>query len=164
LAAKEKNATGTAPRPSVGIGVLIVNVKGEILLSKRKKKYGFGKLALPGGHVEWMESLVATAKREVLEETGIKLDDVEEMRDYTEELNPKAKKHYVTFYLIAKMPDDQIPKSMEPRKHGPWKWYDPFDLPKHAWSPTKRLVKRSAHLIVRFIKKVQGDHIAKYSR
>ena len=164
MAVKAKNANGKVKRPSVGIGVLIVNVHGKILLSKRKKPYGFGKLALPGGHVEWMEPLVKTARREVFEETGIALGDVEEMRDYTEELNPKAKKHYVTFYLIAKMPDDQKPKSMEPKKHGPWKWYDPFDLPKNAWSPTVRLCQRSGHLIARFIKKVQGDHIAKYSR
>lgn len=164
MATKEKNASGKEKRPSVGIGVLIVDVHGKILLSKRRKPYGRGKLALPGGHVEWMESLVATAKREVKEETGIILENVEEMRDYTEELNLKAKKHYVTFYLIAAMPDNQRPVDMEPKKHGPWNWYDPFDLPKHAWEPTKRLVKRSGHQIAAFIRKVKGDHIAKYNR
>jgi 8-oxo-dGTP diphosphatase len=147
---KERNASGKAKRPSVGIGVLIMNKDGHILLSKRKKKYGFGKLALPGGHVEWMESLVETAKREVLEETGIQLDKVEELRDYTEEIRPEDGKHYVTFYLIAQMPEDQEPRQMEPAKHGPWGWYDPFKLPRHAWSPTKRLVKRSGDLIRKF--------------
>jgi 8-oxo-dGTP diphosphatase len=161
---KEKNASGKAKRPSVGIGVLVVNVNGQILLSKRKKKYGYGKLALPGGHVEWMESLVATAKREVEEETGLVLDEVVELRDYTEELNPKAKKHYVTFYLIAKLPENQTPVCKEPKKHGPWKWYDPFNLPKDAWEPTVRLCERSGHLIASFIRKIQGDHIAKYNK
>lgn len=160
----EKNPKGKAKRPSVGIGVLVVNVHGDILLSKRRKPYGRGKLALPGGHVEWMESLVTTAKREVKEETGIVLKDATEMRDYTEELNPKAGKHYVTFYLIAALPEGQRPVDTEPLKHGPWGWYDPFNLPKHAWEPTKRLVKRSGQQIASFIKKVQGDHIAKYSR
>lgn len=159
----EKNANGKKKRPDIGVGVLVVNHQGYILLSKRLKPYGFGKLALPGGHVEWMETLVETAKREVLEETGIKLKKVEEMRDYTEELNRKMNKHYATFYLIARA-DGAKPKDMEPLKHGPWGWYDPFDLPKHAWNPTKRLVKRSGHLIAAFIKKMQGDHIAKYNR
>jgi 8-oxo-dGTP diphosphatase len=152
---KEKNASGKAKRPSVGIGVLIVNNDGHILLSKRLKEYGFGKLALPGGHVEWMESLVETAKREVLEETGIALDKVEELRDYTEEIRPLDGKHYVTFYLIARMPDGQQPRQMEPKKHGPWGWYDPFKLPRHAWSPTKRLIKRSGHLVSAFVNQMK---------
>ena len=154
---KERNASGKAKRPSVGIGVLVVNRDGHILLSKRKKKYGFGKLALPGGHVEWMESLVETAKREVLEETGVRLDEVEELRDYTEELRPEDGKHYVTFYLIAQMPDGQTAREMEPEKHGAWSWYDPFKLPKNAWSPTKRLIKRSGHLIRAFISQMLWD-------
>jgi 8-oxo-dGTP diphosphatase len=152
---KEKNPNGKKKRPDIGVGVLVINQNGHILLSKRLKPYGFGKLALPGGHVEWMETLVQTAKREVLEETGIKLGKCEEMRDYTEELNRKMDKHYATFYLIAAMPKGQKPKDMEPHKHGPWGWYDPFNLPRHAWNPTKRLIKRSGHLITAFINRIK---------
>jgi|SRR5208337_6833 len=137
-------------RPEVGIGVLVVR-DGKILLSRRLKPYGYGKLSLPGGHVEWNESLVECAKREVLEETGIKLKKAEELRDYTEEIDPKAGKHYVTFYLIARCPDGQEPRTTEPSKHGPWGWYDPFDLPGGAWSPTKRLMSRSGNVIRSFI-------------
>lgn len=152
---REKNTDGTKRRPYIGVGVLVVNQDGHILLSKRLKSYGFGKLSLPGGHVEWMEKLVQTAKREVLEETGIRLKKCEEMRDYTEERNRKMDKHYATFYLIAEMPKNQKPQSMEPEKHGAWDWYDPFHLPKHAWNPTKRLVKRSGHLITAFINRMR---------
>jgi len=129
-----------AKRPSIGIGVLIIRDR-KILLSRRMKKYGFGKLALPGGHVEWMEDLRTTAVREVLEETGIKLRrrDVRNLFVYSEEINRKQDKHYVTFYLTAKMPKGQEPKDMEPHKHGPWNWYDPLNLPRDAWKPTKRL-------------------------
>ena len=152
---KEKNGSGKAKRPDIGVGVLVINQDGHILLSKRLKPYGYGKLALPGGHVEWMETLVQTAKREVLEETGIRLKKCEEMRDYTEELNRKMDKHYATFYLIAEMPKNQKPRDTEPHKHGPWGWYDPFNLPRHAWNPTKRLVKRSGHLITAFINQMK---------
>ena len=79
-----------AKRPSVGVGVLVINSKGEILLSRRLKPYGFRKLALPGGHVEWMESHRETALREVKEESGIRLRKVEELRDSTEEINKRA--------------------------------------------------------------------------
>jgi 8-oxo-dGTP diphosphatase len=160
---KEKNANGRKKRPSVGVGVLVVNEDGHILLSRRLKPYGYGKLALPGGHVEWMETLIETAKREVWEEAGIRLRKVEELHDYTQERNRKAGKHYATFYLIAALPKGQKPQDKEPEKHGPWQWYDPFNLPRHAWRPTKRLVKRSGHLIQAFITQMKypGKKIAK---
>jgi 8-oxo-dGTP diphosphatase len=135
---KAKTKEKKPKRPSVGVGVLVVKDK-KILLSRRLKAYGFGKLALPGGHVEWMESLKVTAKREVLEETGIKLGRIHNLYVYSEEVHPKNGKHYVTFYLIAKCPKNQEPRDMEPHKHGPWGWYDPFNLPKSTWRPTKRL-------------------------
>ena len=137
-------------RPGIGIGVLIVH-DGKILLSTRLKKYGNGKLALPGGHVEWMETHVDTAVREVFEETGIRLSKkrVYHLYVYSEEVHPKLGKHYVTFYLIAKMPKGQKPKDMEPRKHGPWAWYDPFNLPRHTWEPTKRLCTKTAGTLIR---------------
>jgi 8-oxo-dGTP diphosphatase len=146
-------------RPSIGIGVLIVRDR-KILLSTRLKKYGYGKLALPGGHVEWMEDLRDTAVREVLEETGIRLSkrSVHNLWVYSEEVHPKLGKHYVTFYLIAAMPKGQEPMDMEPRKHGKWDWYDPFDLPRNTWRPTKRLCqfgrhgqRGAANLILEFI-------------
>lgn len=143
--------TKTIKRPSVGIGVLVLNDDDHILLARRLKPYGYGKRALPGGHVEWMESLVAASKREVFEETGIRLKKVEELRDYTEEIDPKSGNHYVTFYMIARLPNGQKPRRMEPSKQSEWGWYDPFNLPKNAWAPTKRLVKRGGRLISEFI-------------
>jgi 8-oxo-dGTP diphosphatase len=128
-----------AQLPRVGVGVLIFR-NNKILLSKRLKEYGYGQLALPGGHVEWQETLIDCAKREVLEETGLQLKRVVNTQMYTEEISEG--KHYVTFYLIAKCPKNQDPQQTEPTKHEPWNWYDPWKLPNHTWAPTKRLMKR----------------------
>ncbi len=130
-------------RPEIGVGVLVVRDK-KILLSLRLKKYGYRKLALPGGHVEWMESLRDTAVREVFEETGIRISKnrMHDLYVFSEEVHPKLGKHYITHYLIAKMPKGQEPRDMEPHKHGEWRWFDPFNLPSNAWLPTKRLVRR----------------------
>ena len=128
-------------RPEIGVGVLIVNSEKKILLSPRLKTYGYMKLALPGGHVEWMETLKETAVREVMEEAGIKLSlrKVHNLYVFSEEVHPKLGKHYITHYLIAKLPKGQTPQDREPHKHGPWGWYDPFNLPRNTWEPTKRL-------------------------
>jgi isopentenyl-diphosphate delta-isomerase type 1 len=56
-----------------GIFVIVVNKKGEILLSKRsmKKDTNPGKWEVMGGHNDLGESYVAAAKRELKEELGI---------------------------------------------------------------------------------------------
>ena len=105
-----------AKRPSVGVGVLVVR-DGRILLSKRLKAYGFGRLAPPpppGGHVEWMETLADTARREVEEETGIRLGKVHNLYVYSEEVRKKERRHYVTFYLIARCPEGQELREVGP--------------------------------------------------
>ena len=44
---------------------------GKVLLVERSKPPWQGRWSLPGGHVEWGETLRDAAVREVLEETGL---------------------------------------------------------------------------------------------
>lgn len=57
-------------RPLVGVGVVIVR-DGKILLIKRRNEPGKGLWAVPGGKVEYGETLRDAAVREVKEETGL---------------------------------------------------------------------------------------------
>ena len=57
-------------RPFVGVGVAIVR-DGQILLVKRRNEPGKGLWAVPGGKVEYGETLRDAAAREVKEETGL---------------------------------------------------------------------------------------------
>ena len=51
------------------VKVLMINSKQELLLGYSHKTYQF-----PGGHLEKNESLEDCVKRELLEETGIKVE------------------------------------------------------------------------------------------
>ncbi len=55
-------------------GVLVIDKNQEILLLKSKKE--FDCWVVPGGHIEYGESIEDCAKRELKEETGLDLDDI----------------------------------------------------------------------------------------
>jgi len=58
--------------PSPKIGALAVVLHQEqVLLVQRSKQPDAGLWGFPGGHVEWGETVLQAAERELLEETGI---------------------------------------------------------------------------------------------
>ncbi len=64
--------SGTNRKPRLGCAAL-VEKSTEMLLGKRKKKPNRGKWVLPGGGVNFGESLKKTIQRELLEEAGIRV-------------------------------------------------------------------------------------------
>lgn len=72
------------PRPGVTTDCIVVT-KGEekeILLIQRGIEPFMGSWALPGGFVEIDEDLMDAAKRELLEETGLKVDEMTQFGTY----------------------------------------------------------------------------------
>lgn len=61
--------------------------KGELLLVKRDQEPARGLWSLPGGRVEWGESLMEACAREVREETGVEVD-VEGLAGIAERIIP----------------------------------------------------------------------------
>lgn len=112
-------------RPQVGVGIMVFR-DGKVLLGKRKGAHGAGEYAWPGGHMEFGESFEQCAKREVMEEAGIEIENVRFLRL----MNLKAydKKHYVDIGLIADWKNGE-PAVREPDRNEGWGWYDLNHLP-----------------------------------
>ena len=72
-------------KPRLCVGILVFN-KDEILLLKSPKWRG--KYIVPSGHVEFMEPIETAAKREVLEETGLEVDNMKFLQ-FIEFINPQ---------------------------------------------------------------------------
>lgn len=111
--------------PMVGIGVMIFK-DGKILLTRRKGSHGAGEVSFPGGHLEYMESFANCAKREVMEECGIEIENIR--FQFVANSVKYAPRHYVHIGLMADWISG-IPRVLEPDKADSWEWYDMDNLP-----------------------------------
>ena len=129
--------------PKVGCGVIIRRNNGnEILLMLRKGSHGEGEWSLPGGHMELGETLLETAKREVMEEIGIPIIGVKRS-DFTSNIFEKEGLHYITLYLEAKWDQEKYEKEikiMEPNKCDGLQWFESSNLPDNLFGPLKDLI------------------------
>ena len=134
-------------RPKVGVGIMILNSSGEVLLGKRiddpikasSDLHGEGCWTMPGGKLEFQETLLDGAAREVLEETSIKVDKSKgELLSVTDEIRKDV--HYVTVGFLCKNFAGE-PKVTEPEEIAEWKWYNLNNLPENIFFPSLKMIK-----------------------
>jgi 8-oxo-dGTP diphosphatase len=124
--------------PKVGVGV-IINKNGKFLFGKRKNHHGDGDWSLPGGHLEFKESWEECARREVKEETNIKIKNIR-FATVTNDIFNKENKHYITIFVLADFESGEV-KNMEPESCDCWDWFKWDQLPHPLFIPIKNLLK-----------------------
>jgi 8-oxo-dGTP diphosphatase len=137
----EEKFTRLRRAPRIGIGVMIQNDKGEVLLNLRKGSHGDGEWAFPGGHLEFGETVFETAKREAKEETGLDVDDFELISVFDEMRYIESDgKHYINLTVMAHAHSGK-PKIMEPEKCKNQKWFKLDEVPENMFESSEAAIK-----------------------
>jgi 8-oxo-dGTP diphosphatase len=116
----------------VGVGVIVCRA-GAVLLGRRRGSHGAGTWALPGGGLEFGESVQSCAQRELLEETALRTDAFRQA-PYTVDHFPGEQKHYVTLFVEALDVTGEV-LNCEPEKCDGWQWFAWNALPAPLFPP-----------------------------
>ena len=127
--------------PRVGVGVLIMNGDGEVLLGLRQGSHGAGEWSFPGGHLEFGETVKDTAVREAKEECNLDISDLEliSIADEMRYLQSDGK-HYLNVGFLAKSNSGEV-KLNEPDKWVEWHWFSLNDLPAPLFEGTELVIR-----------------------
>lgn len=89
----------------VGCSVLITHDE-KLLLGIRDKEPNKGKMITPGGGVELFENMEDTVRREVMEETGLEISNIKQLKTYQIINNPNE--HRIIIYWSAEYKENSI--------------------------------------------------------
>lgn len=84
--------------PVPTVDVIIETGSGIVLIKRKNPPHGW---ALPGGFVDYGESLEKAARREALEETGLEIELICQMHTYSDP-ERDARQHTITTVFIAR--------------------------------------------------------------
>lgn len=115
-------------RPGVGIGVIIENEEGKILVGKRKGSHA-PFYSIPGGHLENGETFEEAAIKEVFEETALEIYHPKLIGISNNlETYQSEGKHYVSINFYTNNYSGVV-VNKEEEKCKAWFWVDPDHLP-----------------------------------
>lgn len=123
----------------IGVGIVLINKKQEVLLGKRKNSYKAGTYGMPGGRIEGKESLQEACKRELAEETGVVAQSLEycgAVREWQED----KQWNFIHFIFICKEFEGNV-EVKEPEKCEEWNWYFLDKLPSPLLSGHKAAIE-----------------------
>jgi len=86
-----------SPAPTVDI-IIEIPLKGIVLIQRANPPLGW---ALPGGYVDYGESLEAAACREALEETGLKVELLGQLHTYSDPRRD-PRRHNISTVFVAR--------------------------------------------------------------
>lgn len=108
FASRSNGPMSSARGPHLAVGAIVVH-GGALLMVQRAEPPAAGKWSVPGGRVEAGEWIVDAVRREVLEETGLKIEVAELAGIFEVPGDP----HYVVMDYLATVLDDSPPRAAD---------------------------------------------------
>ncbi|MFC4062423.1 NUDIX hydrolase [Planomonospora corallina] len=124
----------------IGVGVVLTDPEGRILLGERIRADETPSWCLPGGAVEPGESFEAAAVRELAEETGI--TDAGPPRTAVIVLDHPGGTAIRVTAGVTMTAGSTPPVVTEPEVFASWRWFPPDDLPENLFPATAHLLSR----------------------
>jgi 8-oxo-dGTP diphosphatase len=124
----------------VGVGVFIWK-DGKFLMGQRVGEHGTGTWSVPGGYLEFRETWEQGAKREVLEETGLAIENVRFVAA-TNNIFENEDKHSITIWLDSDWTDGDVVIN-EPDKFVAMQWRDFQTLPEPLFEPCWQQLRKA---------------------
>jgi 8-oxo-dGTP diphosphatase len=134
------------PRPAVSVDIVIVTreAKPRVLLIRRKHDPFAGMWAIPGGFVDMDESLEDAARRELMEETGVRMRKLTQLHAFGDpRRDPRGRNISVT-YLAQVNPEEVAPQAGDDA--GEVGWFSLARPPKLAFDHKEILAFARKHL------------------
>ncbi|NWL87096.1 MULTISPECIES: NUDIX domain-containing protein [unclassified Paenibacillus] len=113
--------------PRVGVGAVIKDDLDRILLVLRKRAPEAGHWSLPGGKVDYMETIEEAIRREIREELGIEIM-IDGLLCVTNHILPEEDTHYVAPTFLAHIAAGRV-ENREPHALGDVQWFPINSMP-----------------------------------
>ncbi|MED4727834.1 NUDIX domain-containing protein [Aneurinibacillus migulanus] len=126
--------------PKVGVGAVILDENNCILLVLRKKSPEAGCWSLPGGKVEYMETVENAVIREIKEELGIDIA-IERLLCVTNHIVQSESVHWVAPTFVAHIANGKV-QNKEPHALQEVQWFPIDDVPDNITITTEYALER----------------------
>lgn len=110
----------------VGCGAVIMQ-NDKILLLKRVRAPEAEHWGIPGGKVDWLETLEQAVTREIMEEVGLRLESLELLVNVNQIDADKGEHWVAPVYLVKSFTGQAVVQ--EPEKHSGMDWFTLDQLP-----------------------------------
>lgn len=132
------------PRPAVTVDAILVSRQNTVLLIERGREPYRGKWALPGGFIEMDEPLDVACRRELEEETGLRVGELKQFRAYgTVNRDPRHRTISVLFYAFT----DDEPEACAGDDAANVRWFPIDRLPELAFDHQQILDEFKAEIL-----------------
>ena len=125
--------------PRVGVGVLILDDRGRVLLTLRNLPPESGCWSIVGGKVDFLETLEACAIREAHEEVGVHVR-IEMLLCVTDHLLPQENQHWVSPAYLGRVLGGEA-RNCEPQKTREVRWFGLQDLPPNLTMTARNAIR-----------------------